>query len=474
MNKLLLQSYYLLPPAARSLAASVHGLRLRTWRYGKETEALVKDALDRESWSASEWRTWREERLDRVLERAATKIPYYRDLWLARRRSGDRSSWHYLQNWPTLEKEAVRENPHAFVADDCTISRMFREHTSGTSGKPLDLWWSRRTVREWYALFEARWRRWHGVSRHDRWAVLGGQLVTPIGQRHPPFWIWNQALNQLYMSSYHLAPDLIPHYLDAIRDHQTVYLWGYTSALYELAREALRTGRTDIKVRVAITNAEPVFDYQRQAIADAFQCPVRETYGMAEIVAAAGECQEGRLHQWPEVGIVDVAADDRSVSDPNSGDLVCTGLFNIDMPLIRYRVGDRASLPKESHCACGRTLPLMDSIEGRVDDILVTVDGRRIGRLDPVFKADLPISEAQIIQDARDRIRIRYVPTAGCNGETRESLAERLRARVGSVTIVFEEVEQIPRTANGKFRAVVNKVPPEDLQRISGTVNSSR
>ena len=53
---------------------------------------------------------------------------------------------------------------------------------------------------------------------------------------------------------------------------------------------------------VAITNAEPVFDYQRWAIAEAFQCPVRETYGMAEIVAAASECTAGKLHLWPEVG----------------------------------------------------------------------------------------------------------------------------------------------------------------------------
>ena len=36
---------------------------------------------------------------------------------------------------------------------------------------------------------------------------------------------------------------------------------------------------------VAITNAEPVYDYQRATIAQAFNCPVRETYGMAEIVA---------------------------------------------------------------------------------------------------------------------------------------------------------------------------------------------
>src|SRR5262249_43089394 len=145
------------------------------------------------------------------------------------------------------------------------------------------------TVRAWYALMEARWRRWYGVSRHDRWAILGGQLVTPVAQRRPPFWVWNAALRQLYMSSYHLAPHLIPYYLDALRRHRIQYLWGYPSALHALAQEAVRRQRRDLKMTVAIANAEPLFDYQRQTIAEAFQCPVRETYGLAEIVAAASE-----------------------------------------------------------------------------------------------------------------------------------------------------------------------------------------
>src|SRR5690606_15018725 len=119
---------------------------------------------------------------------------------------GDKASWEYLENWPILEKEPLRENPRAFVADDCDIKTMFHEYTSGTTGKSLDLWWGRTTVRTWYSLFEARWRQWYSVNRHDRWAILGGQLITPVSQDHPPFWVWNRGMKQLYMSSYHLSP----------------------------------------------------------------------------------------------------------------------------------------------------------------------------------------------------------------------------------------------------------------------------
>ena len=95
---------------------------------------------------------------------------------------------------------------------------------------------------------------------------------------------------------------------------------------------------------VAITTAEPVYDYQRDTIAQAFNCPVRETYGMAEIVVTASECAATRLHLWPEVGWVEVMENNESLPDGASGDLVCTGLLNVDMPLIRYRTGDRGAL----------------------------------------------------------------------------------------------------------------------------------
>jgi len=434
-------------------------MSLRQWRYGPETESLVTEALDRERWSPQRWKSWREERLAYVLHRAATRVPYYREQWAARRRRGDRASWEYLENWPILEKDAVRENPKALVADDVNIRGMFHLHTSGTTGKPLSLFQSRDVVRAWYALFEARCHRWYGLSQHDRWAILGGKLVTPARQRRPPFWVWNAPLRQLYMSSYHLSPALIPDYLLALDHYAIRYVEGYTSSLYALASEALRLGRENIRLAVAITNAEPVFAYQRETIEKAFHCVVRETYGMAEAVAAASECEAGHLHTWPEAGHIEVVAEGRSIAPGEAGDLICTGLVNVAMPLVRYRVGDRGALAADrSVCRCGRTLPILASVEGRVDDVLHTLDGRRIGRLDPIFKTNLPVREAQIIQETLDRVRVRYVPASGFTSAAGDSIVERLRERMGSVQVVLEEVGEIPRTANGKFRAVISHI----------------
>ena len=503
MNNPLLRFYHRLPAPARSLAATVHGWYLQRWRYGPETEQQVREALERERWSAERWRQWREERLAYVLHRAATRVPYYREWWAARRRRGDRAShellenwpildkdavqdnalafvaddchvhasrarparddqgsWELLENWPILEKDTLRDNPRAFVADDCDVRYMSREQTSGTTGKPLVLWRSQRAIQQLYALSGARTRVWHGLTRNDRWAIIGGQLVIPVEQRRPPFWVWNAALRQLYLSSYHLAPDLIPHYLDALVRYGIVYLYGYASSISVLAHEALRLGRTDVRLRVVIAASEPLLAHQREAIAAAFGCAVRETYGMTEMVAAASECPSGTLHQWPEVGAIEVLADGRPAAPGASGELVCTGLMNIDMPLIRYRVGDSGRLgDPAAPCACGRTLPAIAGVHGRTNDLLITRDGRRIYWLNPVFYG-LPLREAQIVQERLDRLRVRYAPAPGFSADTAREIRARLGSRMGAIEVEFEEVPVVPRSAAGKLRAIVCELSP--------------
>jgi phenylacetate-CoA ligase len=460
VSTLSLRLYHRLPPPARSVAATLRGWYLRWSRYGRETPRLVEEARERERWTAAQWHAWREERLGYVLHRAATRVPYYRAQWAQRRRQGDRSSWELLDNWPILDNDRIRENPVAFIADDCNPRWMFNEHTSGTTGKPLVLWRTHRTMRSLYALSLERTRAWHGVSRRDRWAMLGGQLVVPTTRRRPPFWVWNAALHQLYMSTYHLAPDLIPYYLDALARYRIVYLAGYPSSLYALAQEVLRLGRAPVKMRVAITSAEPLPQWERETIAAAFECPARETYGMSETVAWASECEAGSLHLWPEVGLIEVLAGDRPVPPGGAGEFICTGLLNADFPLIRCRLGDAGRLaPPDVSCACGRSLPVVAAIEGRTNDLLLTRDGRRVAWFNPVWYG-LPVRQGQIVQEELDRIRVRYVPAEGFGPEARGLIVQRLQDRVGDVQVVLEEVSHIPRGANGKFHAVVCALPP--------------
>lgn len=456
--------FYHLPYPLKVAVASMQGWRLRYWRYASQTAEIVKEAWRMERFDRSEIQAWQAARLRRLLRRAAETVPYYRKWWSSHGSAGSRRISLDLQDWPILGKEELRRNPGAFLVDGAKRRRLFSLHTSGSTGTPLHLWISRRDLQRWYGLFEARWRGWYGVSRFDRWAILGGQLVVEPGRTRPPFWVWNRGLRQLYLSAYHLTRESALHYIHALQRHRVVYVLGYPSGLFELAREVLAQGLEPPDLRVVISNAEPLRPHQRDVISRAFRCPVRDTYGMAEMVAAAGECEHGTMHLWPEAGIVEVLDEkDRPVSPGEAGRLVCTGLINGHMPLIRYEVGDRGVLaPPGKRCPCGRTLPILLGVEGRIDDVVVTPDGRRVGRLDTVFKSDLPIVEAQVVQESLAHLTVKVVEEDGFDERTRAEIAARLRERVGPMNIRVQSVPGIPRGPNGKFRAVVSRIHEAD------------
>lgn len=457
MNDLAMRIYSRLPASARSFAAGLRGRQLLAWRFGPESERLIEEAREREGWSVEAWHRWREEDIARILHHAATRVPWYRKQWEERRRRGDRSSIELIENWPVLDKQAVRSNPPAFISDDCDPRKMYREQTTGTTGTPVTQWWTREAVRGWFAIYELRIRHWHGVSRHQPWAILGGQPVVPAHVTRPPFWVWNAPMNQLYLSANHVSARNLDAFLEAFEKYRITHLISYSSSAAQFARQAIDAGKQVGGLRVVVTNAEPLYDWQRDAIRRGWGCEARETYGMAEIVTAASECPAGSLHLWPEIGLTEIFRDDEDAPrEPgDSGRLICTSLLNRGMPLIRYAVGDRARLEDpEKRCECGRGLPIIASIEGRSNDMLKTRDGRSVYWVNPVFYG-LDLIEAQIVQESLDLVRILYVPSTGLSAHAESIMRERLISRMGEIEVVFERVESIPRSAGGKFRPVV-------------------
>ncbi len=460
MRKLWVTLYQAMPPAARSLAATLHGYRLRQWRYAG-SERLVEEIEERDRWTERQWAAWSREQLARALHHAATRVPYYREQWAARRRGGDRSSWEDLANWPVLDKDPVRRDPRAFLAEGA-VGPLRVSTTSGTSGQAIRIWAAREAARLWYALVEVRWRRWYGFTRHDRWALIGAQMVTPLAERRPPFWVWNGGLRQLYMSAYHLAPETIGHYLDALVRYRVRYLWGHSSALYLLAQEALRRRRRDVELQMVMSAAEPLPGYQRKAMAAAFRCPVRESYGMSEMAAAASECEHGRLHLWPETGWLEAVAGDRPAAPGASGELLSTTFLNRAQPLVRYRVGDVVVLAAPgTRCPCGRRLPILESVEGRVSDCLYGTDGRPVtaAAAEGIFDFETPFTAAQLVQEGLRKVRVRFVADGPLPQSTARTLVGRVRECLGDVEVLLEPTDHIERGAGGKHRAVVCLLP---------------
>jgi phenylacetate-CoA ligase len=172
------------------------------------------------------------------------------------------------------------------------------------------------------------------------------------------------------------------------------------------------------------------------------------------------------MHLWTEAGVAELLDDDdRPVKDGEDGRLVCTGLLNDAMPLVRYEVMDRARFaPRDHKCPCGRGLPVVDKILGRLDDTVTTRDGRKLALLDIIFGAHLHVKEAQIVQESLDLLRVRVVPAEGWSGCDAEEIKDSVRDRMGDVEVRVELVTEIERTFAGKLRVMVSKINPSHRQ----------
>jgi len=168
------------------------------------------------------------------------------------------------------------------------------------------------------------------------------------------------------------------------------------------------------------------------------------------------ECDRHRYHVDMEFGIVEFLPSEGSSTA--GGRIISTGLQNPVMPLIRYDTGDLATLA-DGPCPCGRHSPTAVSIDGRIEAVIVTPDGRQLGRLDHLFKGDSKILEAQFVQENVESLTVRIVRDDDYRQKDEDEFLHDLRTFVGdSIKIDFEYVSEIPRGPNAKFRQVISSV----------------
>jgi len=451
------------PYPIKIVFATIQGFKLNYWRKFQR-EKYLQEIVVRDDWSKKQIEDWQQEALEKMLDHAVATVPHYRELWSEIIKDKPGLSHRDLLNWPILEKTTVKSNPERFISEQYKGKKMFPMSTSGTSGTPMNFLLDREALSIWYALYEHRIKRWNGVSDQDRWANVGGQLICRIDQKKPPFWVWNMPMKQLYLSSYHITSSNVGYYLNALKSHKIQYLLGYVSSIYSIVSIGTSQNLEFPKLKLIITNAEPLFQHQRQAISKAFSCPVIQTYSGCEFAFGGNEDLSGTMYLWPEAGVMEVVDEDGQVlPEGKVGNFVITGLINKAMPLIRYRLGDSGAIAPED-VSRSKNYPALQEITGRNDDLVYTIDGKLVGRLDPVFKGDFHIKEAQIIQERLDYIRVIIVPFATYSQVEGDEIIRRLKERVGSKTVVVLELtESIPRAANGKFKAVISHVKRTEL-----------
>jgi phenylacetate-CoA ligase len=423
--------YDALPVWAQTLAVNFESRRNFPRKYGPVFHQWMATLAGNEKKSRDELLHQQQQAIRQLLAYAVAHVPAYKG------RPPDN-----IAEWPVLDKATVAAAPQTFLSDEFGGRDLMQLRTSGTTGTPLTVYFSKE-YHQIEMAFRWRHRAWAGLRFLCSSAYVSGHPVVPPMQTRPPFWRWDRFEKRLLCSSYHLTEQNLPAYIEAFRTYAPDFVHGYPSSLYLLSQVG------GYRPKAVFTASETLLDFQHEAIERAFGCRVFNWYGNTEMTCNIVQCAAGHLHCRTDYGFLELLED---------GTMIVTGLNNRAMPLIRYRVGDRA-VAKPGLCECGCAFPLIERIEGRIEDYVRTPDGRLVGRLDHLFKDARGVREAQIVQTRLDEIVIRVVK----QGDFDEQVVVReARQRLGqSVNIRFEYVAGIERTAAGKFRFIVSQLPPE-------------
>lgn len=366
-----------------------------------------------------------------------------------------------IHKMPMIDKTAVLNNYQELTAEKPYI--VFG--SSGTSGQPIKIPYNIQSYQKEYAYWWYH-RGFGGIRQGDKIATLMGHKIVDINQVSPPYWVINYPENQLIMSSYHLAPQNLPFYIEKLNDFKPRLIHGYPSSIFLLARHILDNNiQLQFRPKMIVAASETTLNYQRETIEKAFHSKLYIWYGNTEFCGHITECPHGKLHVQPYHSYVRIVGfDGKDVMPGQEGQIVATNFTNTAFPLINYNTKDVVRLSKDQSCSCGKGGMIVDYIVGRIEDYVLTPDGRRVGRLDHLFKAAKYVRNAQIEQDRLDHLIVRIEKEDGYTSTIEQIILKEARSRVGSqMTIDFEYVSEISKGANGKFKFIIQKLNQRDL-----------
>jgi phenylacetate-CoA ligase len=405
-------------------------------------------------WSPERVRDFQWNELQRLLAVAFTSVPYLQRKYRA---AGigleDIRSWDDFRKLPCLTREEV----NAHRQDLCSTAykgRLLPHATGGSSGTPTRFYRTYESY-DWRCAAKDRAYSWSGWRLGERSLYLWGAPVGSVSRRQQ--WktrAFEAVHRQRIFSTFSQSDELwrIVH-ADALK-RRPVLIVGYVSSLEQFSAFLQRTNQTIPGLRCVIAAAEPLFAESRRRLEEAFQAPVFNTYGSREFMSIAGECDEQNgLHVNAENLVVEMLDSQAG----GASEIVVTDLHNYGMPFIRYATGDLGTMSKDS-CRCGRGLPLVHSIEGRVLDMLRTADGRLVpGEFFPHLLKEIPeLAQYRVEQKEVNHIVILAVLTEPLSDRSHGLLRREIEKVFGPATTWEVQARtEIPTLDSGKRRVTV-------------------
>lgn len=399
--------------------------------------------------------------LQQLVEHANLYVPYYKKIFNQLGcRPGDIHTPRDFCRLPVLTKEIVRANLSDLVDQRLDVKTLYQSATGGSTGVPMP-YYHDSYHGQYSNAITIRNNRWSGWNLGDPLLYLWGanfdlNLATSLKGR------WRDLVdNRLVLSAWDLGEAKLEEYYNLTKQFRPKLVVGYANALY-LFSSFLVSRKARLQPLAVISSAETLFDYQREVMEQAFACPVLDRYGCREVGNIAHECPEaGGMHINAEMIYVEIIKDNQPCAPGELGEIVVTCLTNKSMPIIRYAIGDLGALGAGS-CGCGRGLPLLQSLQGRIQDVLISTTGQYVtGELFPhLLKEFINILEYQIIQENKKVIILNLVVKSPLTSIERQKIERVVQKYLGSdMMIQWNYLDAIAPPASGKHRSVISQVP---------------
>ena len=395
-------------------------------------------------------------RLKTLLEHCYREVPYYRRRWseLGIQPDDIRNLDDYAR-LPVLTKADIRENFQDLQAASWR-GRLLFKRTGGSTGEPLELGYTHESYERRMAVM---WRGygWAGSRLGRRTLYLWAGTVGTPGRMHQfKDSLYNALFSRRMLNSFNMTEANLASYADAIDRYRPDIIVGYVHPLAQLATWMVETGRKVHHPEAVIGAAEALHPHQRELIGRAFGSSVYNTYGCREVMLIASECTHHQgLHVNADHLVLELLGEDGQPTVLGPGEVALTDLSNYGMPFIRYLNGDLATASSVNHCPCGRGLPLLERVDGRVLDAIRTPDGRILpGEFFPHMLKDVPgLSRFQLVQRELDRLELSIVRNERFDDASIAYIRRETAKVLGeSVSLDYHFVDDIPLTHSGKHR----------------------
>ena len=453
--------YYFLPVFFQNLVISIYGLYWKKRRFGGVFKKEVELFRSRNSFSKHQWDKYQEKELRKLLVHSFKNVPFYKKKY-----TDAGFSLKFFKNFklkdlnklPFLEKEELRQFGTTELLSNIRNKGNFYS-SSGSTGTPTSIYYSREFHQKWSAAFEVRIREWAGVNRYTPRGMIGGRKI--VKSNKPPFYRYNYFEKQTYFSAYHISQNNVQNYLRGIIKGKVEYMTGYAMSNYLLAVEFEKAGIVPPKMKAVITSSETLTNEMRRTLEKVYDCKVFDSYSGVEACGLISEANDRKLLNSPDVGIIEVLdKKGNNVKENEIGELISTGLLNYDQPLIRYRIGDRISLGNFNEFNDRTQMPIIKSINGRIEDVVIGPNGNIMVRFHSVFIDIDGLIASQIIQKTISHILLKLVVDDQYKKlKSEKIMTDRLNYQLGnSIKISYKYVNDLPRTSSGKIKAVISKI----------------